>query len=173
MKMSIRASEILVAVRSQTAPERRAIPTLLPKDTGLPMAVCLPVRDLSSYRQSRIKVSSDHGRRSNPNRLVDVSISDDPTIMEEGWLPQHDIRLVRAWILLNRDILRSHWNRDLSTTDMLAALRPLGQPKGWKWARRHDRRAGKIKPTPTLAATIMKSCAPSHLSKTQRPRTSP
>jgi ligand-binding SRPBCC domain-containing protein len=91
-----------------------------------------------------------------------MSISDDPTIIEEGWLSQHDIRLVRAWILLNRDVLLRHWNRSLPTVDMMAALRPLGLPRGQKWARRHDRQMGENEPAFTLAATIMKKHSQSH-----------
>lgn len=147
MKMDIRASEILAVVNSQTAPERRAIPTLLPKDTGLPMAICLPVRSPNSYRPSRIEVLPNNLRRSSPNRLVDMSISDNPTIMGDVWLSKHDMRLVRAWILLNREILLRHWNRDLPTADMMAALRPLGQPRGREWARQHGRRMGEGEPT--------------------------
>lgn len=138
MRTSIRASRILAAVCGQTASKRLMILTLPPEDTGLPMTVYVPTRDPSRYRAPQVKVSREHGQKSDLNRLVDVSISDNPSIIGAAGLSKDDLRLVRAWVLLNRDILLRCWNRALSTTDMLAALRPLGQPRGRKWALGRD-----------------------------------
>ncbi len=126
---NMRMSEILSAVLGQTERERLAIATLAPKDTGLPMAVYLTTRD-TDHQGARVKVSRSHGRKLNLDRLVSVSISDDPRVVDGFGLLHQDLRLVRAWILLNRDVLLRYWNHGLSTADMMAALRPLGRPRG-------------------------------------------
>lgn len=127
--MNMRTSTILSAVLSQSRREQLAVPILAPKDTGLPMTVCLTTRD-TDHSGARIKVSRNHRRKLSLDRLVSVSISDDPRLVGGARLPSQDLRLVRAWILLNRDVLLRHWNQDLSTEDMMAALRPLGRPRG-------------------------------------------
>ena len=132
MRTNIRASRILAAVRSQTASKRLLILALPPKDTGLPMMVYAPTRDPSRYRAPRIKVSRDHGQRSSLDRLIDVLISDDPSTVGATGLSKNDLRLVRAWILLNKDILLRYWSLSLPATAMMAALRPLGPPRGLK-----------------------------------------
>lgn len=131
MKKRIRASEILTAVRSRTASDRLAIPALAPEDTGLPMAVCLTIRDTDHY-EPRIKVSRDHGPRLNMDRLVTVSVSNDPRLVGGAGLSNQDLDLVRAWVLLNKGTLLRYWSSSLSTADMMAGLRPLGQPRGRK-----------------------------------------
>lgn len=127
--MNMRMSEILSAVLSRTGRERLAIATLAPKDTGLPMTVYLTTRD-TDHHGARVKVSRNHGPKLSLDRLVSVSISDDPRVVAGVGLPNQDLRLVRAWILLNRDVLLRYWNHGLSTADMIAALRPLGRPRG-------------------------------------------
>jgi hypothetical protein len=129
--MIIRTSEFEAAIQAKSWSEWPT-PTMLPEDTGLPMVVCLPARDPSHYRPPRIKVSRDHGQRLNLDRLVNVSISDAPTVFGETGLPKHDLRQVRAWILLNQDVLLRYWNREMFTDDMMAALRPLGKPRDRK-----------------------------------------
>lgn len=127
--MNVQISKILSAVLSQSRREQLAILILTPKDTGLPMTVCLTKRDNDHYK-AQIKVSLNRRRKLNLNRLVSVSISDDPRIVGGTRLPSQDLRLVRAWILLNRDALLRHWKHNLSTEDMMEALRPLGRPRG-------------------------------------------
>jgi len=127
--MNMQMSKILSAVLSQSRREQLAIPILAPKDTGLPMTVCLETRD-SDHNRAQIKVSLNRRRKFSLNRLVSVSISDDPRIVGGTRLPRQDLRLVRAWILLNREVLLRHWNHNLSTEDMMEAIRPLGRPRG-------------------------------------------
>ena len=125
----ISLSEILATVRGQTWSGRLAIPTLTPEDTGLPMMVCLSMRDTDRYRP-QVKVSREHGDRLSLDRLVSVSVSDDPKVVTGAGLSSQDLRLVRAWVLLNKDALLRYWSHELSTDDMMAALRPLGRPRG-------------------------------------------
>ena len=123
---SIRSSEILAAVQGAAA-----IPTLMSGDTGLPMTVYLLTRDASPYGP-RIEVSREHDPQPPLNQLVSVSISDDPKIVGGGWLPGDDLRLVRSWILLNEDVLLRYWKYAPPLPNMMAALRPLGRPRGRK-----------------------------------------
>lgn len=125
----ISLSEILETVRGQTWSGRLAIPTLAPEDTGLPMMVCLSTRD-TDRDKPQIKVSREHGDRLSLDRLVSVSVSDDPRVGNGAGLSSQDLRLVRAWVLLNKDVLLRYWSHDLPTDDMMAALRPLGRPRG-------------------------------------------
>ncbi len=123
---SVKLSEILAAVRNSAA-----IPTFTPEDTGLPMAVRLLTRNASPYGP-RLEVSREHGQQMTRSRMVCVSISDDPRTVGAGWLSGQDLRLVRAWILLNEDALLGYWNHRLAPDEMMAALRPLGRPRGPK-----------------------------------------
>ena len=82
---SIRLNEVLAAVRGQTWSDRLAIPTLAPENTGLPMVVCLPTRDTDPYGP-RVKVSREHGDRLNLDKLVSVSVSDDPRVVSGAGL---------------------------------------------------------------------------------------
>lgn len=123
---TVRLSEILAAVQSAAV-----IPTLTPEDTGLPMVVCLQTRNANPYGP-RIEVSREHGQKMTLDKMVGISISDDPRIVGGGWLSGQDLRLVRAWVLLNEETLLRHWDNHLSPDDMMAALRPLGRPRGRK-----------------------------------------
>ena len=125
----ISLSEILAAVRGRTWSGRLAIPTLAPEDTGLPMVVCLTTRDTDRNRP-QVKVSREHGDRLSLDKLVSVPVSDDPRGIVGTGLSSQDLRLVRAWVLLNKDVLLRYWSHELSTDDMMAALRPLGRPRG-------------------------------------------
>lgn len=125
----ISRSDVLAVVRGRTLPERLAILTLAPEDTGLPMVVCLSTRDIDRQRP-QVKVSREHGDRLSLGRLVCVSVSDDPRVVCGAGLSSQDLRLVRAWVLLNKDVLFRSWSHELSSDDMMAALRPLGKPRG-------------------------------------------
>jgi hypothetical protein len=105
------------------------IPTLAPEDTGLPMTACLLTRDVSRDGP-RVEVSRQHGQQLTLRDVVSVSISDNPRIIDGGQLLNPGLRLVRAWVLLNEDVLLRYWSHELSQTDMMAALRPLGKPRG-------------------------------------------
>jgi hypothetical protein len=126
---SIWLSEVLAAVQGQTWPERLAIQTLAPEDTGLPMVVFLSTRD-TDRNGPQVKVSREHGDRLGLDRLGSVSVSDDPRVVTGAGLSSQDLRLVRAWVLLNKDVLFRYWNHALRTDDMMAALRSLGRPRG-------------------------------------------
>jgi hypothetical protein len=93
------------------------------------MAVCLLTHDIN-HNGPRVEVSREHGQQFTLNEMVSVSISDDPKIASGGSLSGQDLRLVRAWVLLNEDVLLRYWNHEISQTDMMAALRPLGKPRG-------------------------------------------
>lgn len=121
---SVRLSEILTAVQVVAA-----VPILAPEDTGLPMAVCLVTRNANPYGP-RIEVSREHGQRLTLDKMVSVSIADNPKIVGRGWLSGQDLRLVRAWVLLNESVLLRYWNHELAPAEMMAALRPLGMPLG-------------------------------------------
>lgn len=131
MRMSVRLSGILAAVQGRDRPKRQAIITLTPEYTGLPMAMCLTTRDIDRYGP-RVGVSRERGQRLSLDRLVHVSISDDPRGVAGAGLSSQDLRLVRAWILLNKDTLLRYWSHGLPTDDMMEALRPLGRPGGVK-----------------------------------------
>jgi hypothetical protein len=121
---SIKLSTILTAIQGEAK-----IEVLHPEDTGLPMTVCLLVRDNSQYGP-RIEVSRERGPQLALSEMVSVTISDNPKIVGGGWLPGQDLKLVRAWVLLNGDALLRYWSHELSQADMMAALRPFGKPRG-------------------------------------------
>lgn len=131
MRKSIRLNEILDAVQSRDGLKPQVIVTLAPEDTGLPMVMCLWTQDIDRHGP-RVGVSRKRGQQLELDGLVSVSISDDPRIVAGTGLLSQDLRLVRAWILLNKDPLLRHWNYGMPTADMMVALRPLGWPRGMK-----------------------------------------
>jgi hypothetical protein len=81
---------------------------LYPRDTGLPM-LCGPVRGDARA----MKHMSRFAERTEP-RVI------------HGPLPQSDFACVAEWITLNNGALIDYWNGTLSTFELVARLRRLG-----------------------------------------------
>lgn len=90
------------------------------KDSGLPFAVYI------SEQQGRhdvwIKIAA--GSKV-PPFVASVSVRSTVEVME-GELSPRDLKLVRHWIDLNRDVIVGYWDRTIeSTAEALAALKPV------------------------------------------------
>jgi hypothetical protein len=61
-----------------------------------------------------------------PTNLVVVAIRPTPRVIH-GPLAQNDFAPVAKWITLNKDALIDYWNGTISTFELVARLRRLGE----------------------------------------------
>jgi len=123
-------SEIFAAVHGWAGAERLLITPLAPEDTGLPMMVILAVR--SVYLHGPQIGVCERVPRLGLNKMVNVSVSDEPRVVSGGGLSKQELRLVRGWILLNLEVLARYWNGGMLRDDLMAAIRPVGKARGRK-----------------------------------------
>jgi hypothetical protein len=97
---------------------------LYPRDTGLPMTVWASPRGRARH-DVRLKVCRTPGNNMDPTNLAVVAIRPTPRVIH-GPLPQSDFAPVAEWITLNKDALIDYWNGTLSTFELVARLRRLG-----------------------------------------------
>jgi hypothetical protein len=88
--------------------------------TGLPFIVWISQRGNAKH-DARLKVSPDP--KAIPEEMVSVGIR--PTVeVVAGEMTPADLKLLRAWVELNRDVLVQYWDGELLTDDALALLEP-------------------------------------------------
>jgi hypothetical protein len=100
-----------------------AMSNLHPDDTGLPMTVW--VRPRSNERHGpRIKVCTVPGPRMLPHDTVTVTLQP-RRVIPPGGLSPGDLRAVNAWIDLNDAAIRSHWEGQISSAELIRRLQKL------------------------------------------------
>jgi hypothetical protein len=97
---------------------------LYPRDTGLPMTVWASPRGPARH-DARVKVCRTHGNNMDSANLAIVAIRPSPRVMH-GPLAQSDFGPVAAWIALNEEALIGYWNGTVSTLELAANLRRIG-----------------------------------------------
>jgi hypothetical protein len=115
---------IVKARRVKTDADTYEMANLYPRDTGLPMTVWVSPRGRARH-DARIKVCRTHGDRMDGTNLAVVAIRPSPHVVH-GPLSQSDFTPVAAWISLNEDVLIGYWDGTLSTMELFARLRRLG-----------------------------------------------
>ena len=98
---------------------------LYPRDTGLRMTVWASPRGRARH-DARVKVCRTPGNNMDPTNLVVVAIRPTPRVIH-GPLAQNDFAPVAKWITLNKDALIDYWNGTISTFELVARLRRLGE----------------------------------------------
>jgi hypothetical protein len=96
---------------------------LFPKHTGLPFVVWVSVRG-GARHDVRVKVSPN--ANANPAEMSSVAVRPEVTVVE-GELSSEDLKLLTAWIDLNRQALIAYWNGLIDTKDLMDLLKPLNQ----------------------------------------------
>ena len=108
-----------------TAPEAEALfemASLSPKRTGLPFVVWISPKVGSSHDPC-VKVSK--GPKVHLSEFITVSVRPDVRVLG-GEMSARDLRLLRKWIELNRDVLVKYWDGEIEyTEDAIAALTPV------------------------------------------------
>jgi hypothetical protein len=98
---------------------------LSPKRTGLPFVVWISPRGGASH-DVRVKVSK--GPKALPEEFVTVTVRPEVQVIGPGKLPARDLKLLRRWIKLNREVLVQFWEGEIEyTEDVLNRLLPLGE----------------------------------------------
>jgi hypothetical protein len=97
---------------------------LLPRRTGLPMAIWITENDGYSH-DVRVKASPIHGGRGTWRSAPSIGVRPTPHEIVPNSLPAVDIALVSRWIELNRDIIIAYWDGVLDFDDVAARLRPI------------------------------------------------
>lgn len=101
---------------------------LYPRDTGLPMTVWVSPRGRARL-DARVKVCRTRGDNMDPSNLAVVAIRPTPRVVP-GPLAQSDFAPVAEWITLNKDTLIGFWDGTLSTFELVAGLRRIGDTSG-------------------------------------------
>jgi hypothetical protein len=94
------------------------------KSSGLPMNVWLRPRSRARHA-ARIKVQTNHHRQFELDAMAVVSVEDDPPQVVEGSLSAEDVRLMQAYIALNRQAILDHWYEVTDGVELSRALKPL------------------------------------------------
>jgi hypothetical protein len=97
---------------------------LVPRLTGLPMAVWVTQRD--GYQHDvRVKVSRAHGARGSWPDAVPVAVRPTPRLVVAGSLSIADLNLVITWIRLNEAAIIDYWEEMIEIDEFLARLQLL------------------------------------------------
>ena len=91
--------------------------------TGLPMIVWFLGRGGEKHGP-RLKVQSNHSQSISPTNLISITISDNPELVQ-GNIDQEDFKLIKKFILLNKDLLLKYWNHELSTIEFLNQIKKI------------------------------------------------
>jgi len=97
---------------------------LFPEDTGLPMVVWISEKG-GARHDARVKVARSHGSKARPDDTVSVSVREPPIVVAGEGLAAADLKLVQAWIELNRPIILDHWSGKISSRQAVNAIAPL------------------------------------------------
>jgi hypothetical protein len=97
---------------------------LLPRDTGLPMAVW--ITENQGYQHDvRVKVSLLHGGRGLWRNAPSVGVRPTPHEIVPGSLPHADVVLVSQWIRRNHDTIVEFWDGVIGIYEVTARLHKL------------------------------------------------
>jgi hypothetical protein len=109
---------------SESETEDWAMAKLLPRRTGLPMAVWITQKD--GYQHDvRVKVSRLHGGRGDWASAQSIAVRPVPHEVVPGSLPAQDVALVARWIAFNRAVILDYWNDVIDIYEALPRLVPL------------------------------------------------
>lgn len=108
MSNSKKTSSELVA-----APEREGLfemANLSPKRTGLPFVVWISSK-AGAPHDVRVKVSK--GPKVHPSEWISVSVRPHVRVIGAGEMGTHDLKLLRKWIELNREVIVKYWDGEI------------------------------------------------------------
>jgi hypothetical protein len=89
-----------------------------PRSTGLPFVVWISQSQKPGEKVPRIYLGTP------PDKLTTIPIQ--PISMFRGGMSTRDFRLLRQWIVLNREVLVRYWHGDIAyTTEVLELLKPV------------------------------------------------
>jgi hypothetical protein len=96
---------------------------IYPRTSGLPMTVWISPRGRARH-DIRVKVCRVPGNRMVPDDTAVVSVRPEPALLE-GELDTDALRAVRAWILLNSDVLVDFWNGEIDGIELAQRLKRI------------------------------------------------
>lgn len=97
---------------------------IFPRTSGLPMTVWISPRGRARH-DARVKVCRVPGNRMVPEETAVVSVRPVPELLE-GELDGDALRAVRAWVLLNQEVILDFWNGGIDGVELGQRLRKLG-----------------------------------------------
>jgi hypothetical protein len=118
------AQHLVKSRRHITDADPYEMANLYPRETGLPMTVWVGPRTRARH-DARVEVCRSYGDNMEPTNLAVVAIRPSPRVVH-GPLAQRDFASVAAWIVLNEAVLIDYWDGTLSTFELAARLRRLG-----------------------------------------------
>jgi hypothetical protein len=97
---------------------------LLPRLTGLPMAVWITENDGYPH-DIRVKVSPVHGGRGSWRSAPSIGVRPSPHEIAPGSLSTTDAALVSRWIDLNRAVIIDFWDGGIGFDEVTPRLRRI------------------------------------------------
>jgi len=93
-------------------------------DTGLPMIIW--ILEKGSVRHGpRIKVNATHSHKMDIKTAISVTVDDDPRCVAEGELPGDDMKKIRQFIALNKDVILDYWHERIGAGEFFRRLKKI------------------------------------------------
>lgn len=94
------------------------------KETGLPVVSWFHCKTGKEKHGPRFKVQDNYSDRYVTDKLISVTISDDPSfVFEPENITSSDQKLIIKWTLKNKDGLLDLWNRKISHMEFLKSIK--------------------------------------------------
>lgn len=97
--------------------------------TGLPMVIFISPKGNAKHGP-RIKVQVNYSQKANMKDAWTVTISDDPEVIDsKKQMPAKDLKLVKEFIIKNKEILLKHWNDSTDPVKTVQSLKSIENKK--------------------------------------------
>jgi hypothetical protein len=93
---------------------------LRPDKTGLSNVIWVSYKGKAKHGP-RIKIVTDRGSKVSMENMVSMTISDDPKVIGKG-LRGEDEKLIRDFVIKNKDVLLDYWEGNLDTAEMVQLI---------------------------------------------------
>ena len=98
--------------------------------TGCPCIIWIQTKGKESSFDDmpNIKFQDDKSTNLQPDKLVPVSIDDNPQILLKNYTPQlqsRDIKKIKQWVIINKDLLLKHWNGQITSYETFSNCKKI------------------------------------------------
>ena len=90
---------------------------LRPKRTGLPVIVYVSERN--SSHGPRIKFMNGYSDNLQLGELLTMTVEDSPRVIGNVKISARDVKLIKQWVLLNKQLLIDLWNNKIDEVDFV------------------------------------------------------
>lgn len=117
-----------------------------PQSTGLPFIVWV-MQEFWWERTPRLMIS--RGKSTSRSKMMMVTLLAPIRVLRNQLLDEPEMRLLKRWIEMNRDILVAYWgDMEMSSVETANALRPVGPIQEGLYPMDFREFAARLKPLP-------------------------